>query len=395
LLLFFSGYPYALLIFKPIQEVFFVKMAVIFSLFLFFILYLSCNQIPTDPTDVTQNIDSDTKMEVLSRSTFIKHYGYSGNEYSVSVVKTHDGGYALSGKNDIDFYLVKTDRNGNLIWEKTFGNANTNENFSSVCQSDDGGYLLAGTDNNNWSVEVIKVDKNGTVQWQNNYEPLKSYSLVRIVPSHDDGYVGIAGNTVFKLGASGNLMWGRQYDSCAYFYSIERTADKGFIVAGASLIKITSQGEIQWEKKPDPLTHETYNHALQTRDGGYLVAGYKIIRYDEDAMEDVMEIVLLKTDSKGKYKWRKGYFPTYNYNFQYRIRETSDRQIAIVGFHDFKCTLIKVSPSGTFKWQKELSWNIFDGEFYDLVTTSDGGIVVTGTGNNQAALVKFDRYGNL
>jgi hypothetical protein len=333
--------------------------------------------------------------EALTRTTFIRHYGFSGNAYSVSVIRTNDGGYALSGVNGSKIYIVKTDGNGNLIWEKTAGSTDIKENFSSICQSYDNGYIVAGIGHSYRNVETVKISNNGEFQWQKIYPNLESKNLVRIVATTDGGCAGIAGNTVFKLSVSGNLLWGRQYDSCACFHSIELTSDNGFIVAGTALIKITSYGELQWIKGPDIARREVYNHAVQTNDGGYIVVGSTIIRYDDIAMHDIMEIEVLKTDSNGKPRWRKGYFPTYNYNFQYRIRETSDNQFAIAGFHDFKCTLIKIGRRGSFKWLKELDWNIFDREYYDLVTTGDGGIVVTGTGNNQAALVKFDRSGNL
>ncbi|MBN1602704.1 MAG: hypothetical protein JW915_13935 [Chitinispirillaceae bacterium] len=365
-----------------------------FSLCLFLFLNFSCFYLTDDQSKKNREIDNTAETEALARTTFIRHYGFSGNAYSVSVIETNDGGYALSGINGSKFYIVKTDCNGNLIWEKTAGTTDVKENFSSICQSYDNGYIIAGIDKNYGYVEAIKIDINGTFQWQKFYRDLESKTLVRIVATTDGGCAGIAGNTVFKLSASGNLLWGRQYDSCAYFHSIERTSDHGFIVAGTTLIKITSYGELQWIKGPDITRREVYNHAVQTNDGGYIIVGSTIIRHDNVAMQDVMEIEVLKTDSNGKPRWRKGYFPTYNYNFQYRIRETSDHKFAIAGFHDFKCTLIKIGRRGSFKWQKELDWNIFDREYYDLVTSDDGGIVVTGTGNNQAALVKFNRDGN-
>lgn len=371
-----------------------MKNVITLSLCLFSFLNLNCFQLTDDLSGKPQEIGNTEKNVVLARTTFIRHYGFSGNTYSVSVIGTNDGGYALSGINGSKFYIVKTDCNGNLVWEKTAGTTGVMENFSSICQSADNGYIVASIDNNYYNVEVIKIDINGTFQWQKVYPDLESKTLVRVVATTDGGCAGIAGNTVFKLSASGNLLWGRQYDSCACFNSIERTSDNGFIVAGTTLIKITSYGELQWIKGPDIAKREVYNHAVQTNDGGYIVVGSTIIRYDDLAMQDVMEIEVLKTDSNGKPRWRKGYFPTYNYNFQYRIRETSDHQFAIAGFHDFKCTLIKIGRRGSFKWLKELDWNIFDREHYDLVTTDDGGIVVTGTGNNQAALVKCNRYGD-
>jgi hypothetical protein len=78
-----------------------------------------------------------------------KTYGGSGSDYAECVITTEDGGYALAGgtssygQGKEDCWLVKTDSNGNLQWNKTYGGENVEKAFSMV-QTPDGGYAIAG-----------------------------------------------------------------------------------------------------------------------------------------------------------------------------------------------------------------------------------------------------------
>ncbi|MCG7850284.1 MAG: hypothetical protein MIO93_14080, partial [ANME-2 cluster archaeon] len=88
-----------------------------------------------------------------------KTFGLDGFDCVYSVVQTSDGGYVLAGtidtaKNpdfkdqilytDNDFWLFKTDANGNLEWSKTIGGLKSDE-ARSVQLTSDGGYIIAGT----------------------------------------------------------------------------------------------------------------------------------------------------------------------------------------------------------------------------------------------------------
>jgi len=88
------------------------------------------------------------------------------------VVQTSDGGYALAGDTrslgvgETDFWLVKTDANGNHLWNQTYSGLGY-DHAHSMIQTVDGGYALAGdTDpfgagaSDFW---LVKTDANGII----------------------------------------------------------------------------------------------------------------------------------------------------------------------------------------------------------------------------------------
>lgn len=76
----------------------------------------------------------------------------------------------------LDFWIINTDLLGNIVWQKTIG-GNNNDSVSTVIILSDG-YLIGGTSNSNISGEktknsfggsdfwIVKIDFNGELIWQ-------------------------------------------------------------------------------------------------------------------------------------------------------------------------------------------------------------------------------------
>jgi predicted secreted protein len=179
--------------------------------------------------------------------------GNDGNSWNIakSVQQTSDGGYILAGDKVSheawDFWLVKTDPDGNEQWNKTFGGWGI-DYAHSVQQTSDGGYILAGA----WSYEydlydfwLVKTDPDGNEQW----------------------------NKTFG---------GRGFD---YAYSAQQTSDGGYILAGYTnsygaggndfwLVKTDSNGNEQWNRTIGGANDDRGYSVWQTTDRGYILAGY-------------------------------------------------------------------------------------------------------------------------
>ncbi len=78
-----------------------------------------------------------------------KTFGGSRDYEANSIIETGDGGYLVAGdtwsygNGKSDAWIIKIDKNGNKIWDKTFGGSDWDEAYS-IIETKDGGYLVAG-----------------------------------------------------------------------------------------------------------------------------------------------------------------------------------------------------------------------------------------------------------
>lgn len=143
--------------------------------------------------------------------------GIDGNTYARSVQQTTDGGYIFAGSIDMslnargmfDAWLVKTDASGNKLWDKKFGVSQHEDEFMSVQQTSEGGYILAGYTMSYGSggqdAWLIKTDANGNQQWMKTFggaDSDESYSVRQI----SDGSYILAGRT-YSFGAGNGDAW--------------------------------------------------------------------------------------------------------------------------------------------------------------------------------------------
>jgi hypothetical protein len=95
-------------------------------------------------------------------------FNLPGNEGGTSIKHTADGGYILLGYTNAswagsyDMILMKTDKNGQLAWAKTYGEATYDTGVCVEQVSDCDGYILTGLQF--FQIGLIKTDKDGNVQ---------------------------------------------------------------------------------------------------------------------------------------------------------------------------------------------------------------------------------------
>lgn len=187
----------------------------------------------------------------LGDTLWVRHYGYSGSDAFEEIHETIDSGFIAAGytqapTGNTDFFLVKTDKNGNLKWQKNYGSS-ANEICNSVAICNDGGFLLGGhRDTNNFhKTYFLKTDSDGNPLLEKTEMALNgNTSIMRIRQTWDGEYVllqntdvgGMGGKEIRldKYNSGGWFLWGRSAGG-AYNdegYDFIQTLDSGFIFVG-------------------------------------------------------------------------------------------------------------------------------------------------------------------
>ena len=207
--------------------------------------------------------------------------------------------------------------------------------------------------------------------------------------------------------------WNQTYGGMAYeeARSIVQTRDGGYAIAGWTnsfgsgdydvwLVKTDSSGNMEWNQTYGGAGEDRAFCVVQTSDRGYTVAGWTL-----SFGAGNFDFWLVNTDSMGNTKWNRTYGGT-NSDFAYCVIQTSDRGYAITGatrssgagWYDF--WLIKTDSYGNMQWNRTYG-SASEDRAYSVVQTSDGGYAITGFayapggGYPDFWLVKADPYGNM
>jgi hypothetical protein len=337
-----------------------------------------------------------------------KTYGGDRPDIAYSAQQTNDSGYVIAGQTSsfgaggTDFYLAKTDLNGNMQWNKTYGGTSQDEAYA-VRQTIDGGYVLAGGTSSFGArfsdFWMVKTDSNGNVQWNKTYGGLRLDVAYSIQQTSDLGYI-VAGSTnsfgsgnndfwLIKTDPDGEMQWdktyGGLYDDVAY--SVQQTSDGGYVVCGFTgsfgagyedfwLVKTDSNGNMAWNRTYGGKNSDYAYSVQQTSDNGYIMAG------DTYSLGAGLEVWLVKTDFSGNMQWNKNYGGSLD-DGAYAVQQTRDGGYIIAGFTDSFTNnrdiwLIKTDSSGNVEWNRTYGGKEKD-EACAVQQTNDGGFMIAGT----------------
>jgi hypothetical protein len=136
-------------------------------------------------------------------------YGGTNSEFGRSVAQTSDGGSAIAGftgsygAGGTDVWLVKTDADGIAQWNQTYGGTNSDYGYSMV-KTSDGGYAISGSTLSygagSGDFFLVKTDAMGTMQWNETYGGTNVDEASSVVESSDGGYVMADGTLSFGPG---------------------------------------------------------------------------------------------------------------------------------------------------------------------------------------------------
>lgn len=305
------------------------------------------------------------KLNAAGDEQWQRTIGGNGQEELLCAFQTKDGGYILGGssssspnsistskfdekslitdpyakseksRGNMDYWIVKLDKQGVIEWQKTYGGQYA-DLLRSMEQTSDNGYILAGYSNSPISGDktegnkgagdywVLKLNDTGEIQWQKAYGADGDDQPYVIHQTKDGGYIiggnsnsssalssqgGIVGNGtdywILKLDEEGEVVWSKTFDfgKVDILTSLVENNDGTYLIGGharnsaprsgsglmskaASLIvkekdgindyialKINDQGEEIWSKTVGSGGEDILRKLIETRDGGYLMAG--------------------------------------------------------------------------------------------------------------------------
>lgn len=340
-----------------------------------------------------------------------KKYGGAQFDAGEAVQPLYEGGYIICGYTESfgeggsDFYLLKTDSLGDTLWTKTYGGSKDDTGWW-VEETVDSGYIVVGEtksfSDGNADVWLIKTDADGDTTWTKTYGGADTDWGKSVQINIEGGYIICGASSSFNPGQDldvyliktddqGDTIWTKTYggDDDDEGYSVQQTADSGYIIAGGTrsfgpgdwdvyLIKTDSLGDTLWTKVHGKSYDDRARSVEQTVNGGYIVTGYTALSDTGD-----WNVWLLKINATGDTAWVEDYGGTDDEEAG-GVHQTSDGGYIIAGYSgsfetpDDAVYVIKTDSLGNILWTKNIGGITSEDHATSLQIVSDGGYIITG-----------------
>lgn len=328
---------------------------------------------------VSMNTDGDT--------LWTKTFGSSSPDYAYAITGLIDG-YLFAGQslnpsnNTYDFFAVKTDINGNAVWQNYYG-ANGGDYCVSAAAMSGNRILLAGSTNSNtygsFDFFLVTVDEDGNQLAEAHYGGTGSDILKKVIPTHDHGYLMIGNSNSFtptfdvyavKVDSNLVMQWSQAFESAGTDYGYDAaedavgnfyllanqptTADSGFI----KIIQTDSAG----------LNAVTFPVAVHAGDFGYGFAALPdgfLITGNTFSQVKGSEFLLVKTNLTGDTAWSHHYGGLKN-EIAFGLLYTADGNIYVVGetegfgAYNPDGYVVKLDAAGTIPCPADVSFTADD-----------------------------------
>lgn len=281
-----------------------------------------------------------------------KVYGGAKSEKGYGIVKAHNGFIIVGetssfGSGGKDVYLIKIDRKGNMIWDKSFGGSKDDYAYS-IIRGEDGYIIVGGTRSfgeGNSDVLVLKIDEDGKILWYKTFGGKGYEEGWRITRDKDGNYIIVGRTTSFgkgqydvyliKIDESGNKIWEKTFGGKGsdYGYDICTTLDGKYVLVGTSnsfsetqdiyVVNIDKDGYLIWEKSFGGERFD-YAYSLAYTGDGYIIVG------NSNSFSETPDLYILKINKKGEKVWERTYGGK-GYDTGFYIRHVGKNEYLIVG----------------------------------------------------------------
>ncbi len=338
-------------------------------------------------------------------------FGGSDKDIAYCVAPAEQGSVIVAGatrtfgKGRDDVLAIKVDRNGKILWKKTFGRKRKDIAYA-ITPTRDGNFVIVGATRSfselgDPDLYAIKIDTRGNLIWERHLGG-KMRDFGKAVVATGDGGVLIAGASesfgdnyldayIVKLDKNGKEEWakivGGERDDIAN--GIALTTDGGFVIAGVIesygyqskdyyIVRFDSHARQRWTKLIGEESEDVAKAVVATDDGGCVVTGNT--RSYGSKRNDIM---VVKVAADGKLVWQR-LFGYKEKEWMSAIAKKADGGFMMAGRTDsfghgeFDFYVMQLDPQGHSVWAP-----VYGGEYDDIAhgitRTSDGDFVVVGS----------------
>lgn len=257
-------------------------------------------------------------------------------------------------------------------------------------------FLFISFWNETYNFCITKTDFSSNPSWMKIYQPDGQFSFYDIVATQDGGIVRLGRDTdelgIIKLDTQGNIQWSKRYASPNWIGKAHIIQEENgeFIVASAwdqpdnnprscLLMSLDADGNILWTNYVERTSTNDFNRFIPEQitpapDGGYLITG-----------KDLYAMMLMKVDENGNTVWlKRNDIGTVNLstNTQY-LTAVNEQQ---TGYYIFlysygtandRSHLLEIDILGNVVKSKEIISDDFKGAGH-MATLPSGNIVISG-----------------
>ena len=342
-------------------------------------------------------------------------FGGNGTEGIATGVVTDDGGYVgvggigstniegLTSKGGRDGLIVRYDKDGNLVWMKNWG-GNSTDWFNQVFKTQNDEFIVFGrTSSSNIDgitvkgVEAavfIKYDGNGDVVWQKSIRS-DGYGICSLFLPFEDGFLisinlegyevegltplGAKDAVLIKFDYNGKIIWAKNWggSDIDIFSTLQMDKNGDFLITGYTystnitgltnfgdkdgiVIKMSSNGEILWQKSWGGSAADQFIHNIILSDGSFVTFG-RTSSSDIEGLNNNgnQDVLIIKYDKNGEILWKKN-FGTEEYDNYSAAVNVNDEIVFVLGaismetYDTLWYKLYKIDNNGNTLYERQL-----------------------------------------
>ena len=348
----------------------------------YFVLLIDFNGTKVWEKTFVGNLSDRCTSSVLTQDGNIVLAGYSNSNSGGTKSSNRKSSYDFD-----DFWIIKIDLNGNLLWEKTYGSNGDDECYS-IVEADNGDFLLAGisfgsgfdkssTSFGNYDYWLMRLDSSGNKIWDKTYGGSGEDECYDLVKLPNDFYV--------LVGESHSTISGNKTSA--------RIGGSDFWV-----VKVNGNGTKVWDKAYGAISDD-YGKTIAVNEAGDLyLGGYSGLGNYGNPSGDRTEksnggwdFWVIKTNSNGEIEWEKTIGGTgddrcydivcLDNNLILAVGGTSslrDGNITLDGYGDYDAMVFYLSGSGEILEQKRFGTESSD-VFSSASEITNGRTIYAGT----------------